>query len=267
MSRISLLPAIFFFLATGPFLRGQTDLSPVVPTPHVLLQIEQRTPEQMDAADRQLLAERRTALDSAIADSGYDLHEGNWAYEQAVCSLFPGTMLLRYDRDAGTVHSSRFVAVLDRGTGEVRVAPTLRAGNTPFRSSYKNDNTFSIFNQILVREGAASGKSLLAGDQWVKLALCYAELSGDQPTTLLTDTLYGEAFERNVNVPIRRVHADGSVVLEFCDVKDPKATMQWDLSFDSHGRLVAVERKRRPLNSPLRQLKTSTDLFPVAKTQ
>ena len=27
-------------------------------------------------------------------------------------------------------------------------------------------------------------------DNWVKLALCYAELAGHHPTTLLTDTLY-----------------------------------------------------------------------------
>ncbi len=268
MSRFSLLSVIVCFIALGSsLLRGQ-DTEPVVPPPHVLLQLEQRTPQQMDAADRQLLSERGKELDSAIAASGYDLHDGNWTYEQAVCPLFPRTMLLRYDSDPSSGRGSRFVAVLDRGSSEVRVAPALRSGNTPFRSSYKNDNTYSIFNRIMVREGVLTGTSLSAANgQWVKLALCYAELSGDHPTTLLTDTLYGEALDRNVNVPMRWVHSDGSLVLEFCDVNDPKATIQWDLSFDAHGRLIAAERKRRPLNAPLRQLKTNTELYPIVKAR
>ncbi|HVJ07034.1 MAG TPA: hypothetical protein VM554_01485 [Acidisarcina sp.] len=268
MSRISLLSTILLLTAGTPVLWGQSDLQPVIPVPHVLLQIEERSPEQMDAADRQLLAAQQSAIVSAATVSGYDLQQGSWTYEQAVCPSFPGTMLLRYSDASPAARASRFVAVLDRASGNVRISPIVRAGNSPFHSSYKNPNTFSIFNQLLAREGLRiEDPSLQDRGQWVRLALCYAELSGDHPTTLLTDTLYGEAFERNVNVPIERAEKDGSLTLEFSDVNDSKSTIQWNLNFDPHGKLVGVERQRRQMNSPVRQFKTNTELMPQTKPQ
>lgn len=212
------------------------------------------------------MTDRQPQIERTAAIFGYDLEQGSWSYRQAVCPLFPETMLLGYANNPGTPQANQFVAVASRGAGGVQVVPILRRGNTPFKSSYKNSNTISLFNRLLNREGVKiDDPSLGKDDRWVKLALCYAELSGEHPTTLLTDTLYGEAFERNVNIPVRRIQRDGSVVFEFSDVNDPRATVQWDLRFDRLGRLATVNRTPRPLNQPLRRLETQTDLIPAPK--
>jgi hypothetical protein len=266
MNRNCLLAALLLVFAAGPAgVQGQEEVPPPVRPPHrILLQIEHRGPEAITAGDRRVIAERQEPLNTAISASGYDVQGGSWSYEQVVCPLFPSAILLSYSSDAGTTHGSRFVAVVPRGSGDAEIVSVLRGGNTRFKASYKNPATINIFNQLQSREGiAVRDPSMGQDDRWVKLALCYAELSGDHPTTLLTDTLYGEAYERNVNVPVRRVQPNGSIVFEFSDVNDPKATVQWDLAFDAHGQLTKVERAARPLNTPRRHVETQTELIPA----
>lgn len=279
MNRTSLISAILFVLAACPAaLSGQEEPPPPVRPPHrILLQLDQLDPEQISSADRQVLASRQAEVNAAEISAGYDVSEGAWKYQQAVCPVFPGTILLHYESDTGTAHSSRFVAVIPRGETAVRIIPVLRGGNTPFKSAYKNGNTIAVFNETITREGVkVDGSEMSEHDEWVKLALCYAEMTGEHPTTLLTDTLYGEAYERNVNVPVRRIQSEASFLdpsktgysylLEFCDVNDPKATVQWDLLFDRTGLLKEVNRQPRPLNTPLRTLTTQTDLVPAQQT-
>jgi hypothetical protein len=276
MNRAFLISAILVVLAASPAaFAGQEEPPPPVRPPHrILLQVNQLDPEQISSVDRQVLTSRQTQLNAAQIAAGYDISEGMWKYQQAVCPVFPGTILLHYESDAGTTHASRFVAVVPRGETAVRIVPVLRGGNTPFKSAYKNANTIAVFNETMTREGVkVDGSEMSEHDEWVNLALCYAEMTGEHPTTLLTDTLYGEAYERNVNMPVRRIQSEASFLdpsktgysylLEFSDVNDPKATVQWDLLFDRTGSLKEVSREPRPLNTPLRTLTTQTDLVPA----
>jgi hypothetical protein len=262
MNRTTLL-ALFLLVATGATtVAAQDEAPPPVNPPHrILLQLEEHAPDAMSSADRETISARQDQVNAAIAAAGYDLQQGSWTQVQSACPVFPGAVFMRFSSDEGTPHASRFVAVVPRGSAEVRIVPVTRAGNASFSLAYKNEGTVSVFNQLLTDEKiSVYDPSMSHNDTWVKLALCYAALAGEQPTTLLTDTLYGEAFERNVNVPIRRVETNGGMNLEFCDVNDPKATIQWDLEFNPHGQLAKVTRVPRPLNTPIRTLKTQTDL-------
>ncbi len=262
MNRTTLL-ALFLLVATGAAtVRAQDEEPPPVSPPHrILLQLEEHAPAAMSAADRETISARQEQMNAAIAAAGYDLQQGSWTQVQSACPVFPGAVFVRFSSNEGTTHADRFVAVVPRGTAEVRVVPVTRAGNSSF-SSYKSEGTIGIFNQLMTDEKVSVyDASMSHNDTWVKLALCYAELTGDHPTTLLTDTLYGEAYERNVNVPIRRLESNGGINFEFCDVNDPKATVQWNLEFNNHGQLAKVTRVPRPLNTPIRTLKTQTDLI------
>ncbi len=262
MNRTTLL-ALFLLGATGvATVQAQDEAPPPVTPPHrILLQLDEHAPDSMSSADRETISARQDQMNTAIVAAGYDLQQGSWTQVQSGCPVFPGAIFMRFSSNEGTTHADRFVAVVPRGTAEVRVVPVTRAGNASFSSAYKNEGTIGTFNQLLTDEKVSVyDVSMSHDDTWVKLALCYAELTGEHPTTLLTDTLYGEAYERNVDVPIRRIEANGAISLEFCDVNDPKATVQWNLEFNAHGQLAKVTRVSRPLNTPIRTLKTQTDL-------
>src|SRR5271166_3308915 len=132
MNRILLLPAVFLLLAAGSArCQEQEEAPPAVAPPHrILLQLEERSPDEMDAADRQVIRGRQQDLNAAVTASGYDLQAGEWSQVQAVCPVIHGALLLRFNSDSGTKYSSRFVAVVPRGTGEVRVVPVSRGGNS-----------------------------------------------------------------------------------------------------------------------------------------
>jgi len=264
MNRIALL-ALLLFSATAVAVPAQEEAPPPVAPPHrILLQLEEQAPDAMSARDRETLSARQDQMSAAISAAGYDLQQGSWTQVQSVCPVLPGAVFMRFSSNEGTTHADRFVAVVPHGSAEIRVVPVTRAGNASFSSAYKNEGTISIFNQLLTDEKiSVYDASMSHDDTWVKLALCYAELTGDHPTTLLTDTLYGEAYERNVNVPIRRVETNAGINFEFCDVNNPKATVQWILEFNAHGQLAKVTREPRPLNKPIRTLKTQTDLIPA----
>jgi hypothetical protein len=259
-------------LFTTAGLRAQSEpKEPVSPLkgPHrILLQLDHAEPAQMSSADSQLVASRQAQLSSAAATSGFDLQDAGWNYQQAVCPAFSTAVLLRYERNAGTDSASRFVAVVPRQDGDIRIVPVQRRGNTPFTESDENDNTIAIFNQLVSASGIdIHNPAMNENDNWVKLALCYAELAGHHPTTLLTDTLYGEAFERNVTMPKRIIDLNGAFLLVFSDVNDPKSTVNWSLKFDKAAQLTSVEMKAQKMNTPVRTQQTLTDLWPETATK
>jgi hypothetical protein len=250
-------------------LRAQSEpkepVSPLKPPHRILLQLEQIEPAQMSSADSQTVASRQAQLGSAAATAGFDLQQAGWNYQQAVCPVFPSTVLLQYEREAGTNSASRFVAVLPRNSGDVQIVPVQRRGNTPFTESDENGNTIAIFNSLVSAAGIhVHDSSMDENDNWVKLALCYAALAGHHPTTLLTDTLYGESFERNVSMPQRIIDLKGEFVLVFSDVNDPESTVNWTLKFDKAAQLTAVELKPQKMNTPVRNQQTLGDLWPEA---
>jgi hypothetical protein len=248
-------------------LRAQSEPNELIGTlkgPHrVLLQLEHVDPAQMSSADSQLVASRQAPLNSTAATAGFDLQEAGWNYQEVVCPLFSSAVLLRYEMGAGTNTASRFVAVVPRNSADIRIVPVQRGGNTPFTESDENGNTIAIFNTLVSASGInIYGPYMNEDDNWVKLALCYAELAGHHPTTLLTDTLYGESFERNVTMPQRIVALKGTFILLFSDVNDPKSTVNWSLKFDKTAQLTAVETKPQKLNAPVRTQQTLRDPWP-----
>ncbi len=238
-------------------------MSPLKPPHRVLLQLDQVDPAQMSSADTQVVASRQEQLNSAAAVDGFDLQQAGWKYQQAICPVLTSAVLLHYEMDAGTNRASRFVAVVPRTSGEIRIVPVQRGGNSPFIESDANGTTIGIFNSLVSASGInIYNPAMEENDNWVKLALCYAELAGHHPTTLLTDTLYGESFERNVSMPQRTLDKNGEFVLMFSDVNDPKSTVDWNLKFDKTAHLASVEVVPQKMNTPVRTQQTLTDLWP-----
>jgi hypothetical protein len=239
-------------------------ISPLKPPHRILLQLDREDPSQMSAADSQVVASRQEQLNSAAATAGFNLQQSGWSYQQAVCPVLPTAVFLQYQAETGTSHASRFVAVVPRGTGDVQIVPVQRGGNSPFTSSSENGNTIAIFNSLVAQAGVnLYNPAMDEDDGWVKLALCYAELAGDHPTTLLTDTIYGESFERNVTMP-KRTYNDrkGDFVLTFSDVNNPQSTVNWNLKFDKTAHLASVTVVPQKMNSPVRTEKPITDIWP-----
>lgn len=242
----------------------QEGVSPLKPPHRVLLQLDQLDPAQMSPADSQLIATRQEQLNTAAGVAGFDLKQAGWSYQQAICPVLPSAVFLPYETETGTTRASRFVAVVPRSTGNVQIVPVQRSGNSPFTPSGENGNTIAIFNSLVSQAGInLYNPAMDEGDSWVKLALCYAELAGHHPTTLLTDTIYGESFERNVSMP-KRTYDDrkGEFVLAFSDVSNPQSTVNWNLKFDKTARLTAVDVVPQKMNTPVRSLKTITDIWP-----
>ncbi len=248
-------------------LRAQSEPTGLIGTlkapRRILLQLDHIDPAQMSSPDSQLVASRQTQLNSSAATAGFDLQEAGWNYQETVCPLFSSAVLLRYEMGAGTNTASRFVAVVPRNSADIRIVPVQRRGNSPFTESDENASTIGIFNSLVSASGINIHSPYMnEDDNWVKLALCYAELAGHHPTTLLTDTLYGESFERNVSMPLRIVALKGHFILQFSDVNDPQSTVNWSLKFDKTAQLAAVETKPQKMNTRVRTQQTLTDLGP-----
>ena len=259
--------AAIAMLLTTAVMHAQSEpkqpISPLKPPHRVLLQLDQVGPAQMSPADSEVVASRHEQLTSAVATAGFDLQQGGWSYQQVVCPVLPSAVILQYQMGAGTSQASRFVAVIPRNASDVRIVAVQRNGNSPFTRSDANGNTIAIFNSLLSADGInIYGPAMQENDGWVKLALCYAELAGHHPTTLLTDTIYGESFDRNVSMPKRIYDKNGEFVLAFSDVNDPQSTVNWNLNFDKTAHLSSVKVVPQKMNTPVRTQKPITDIWP-----
>lgn len=207
---------------------------------HSLMSLEHRTPQQMSEADRQLLATRQADMVHSAALFGFNLQQEGWSFLQTVCPVLPKYVFLNYVRDDGATH---FAALVPRDSDPVAIVPVVHHRVVPFERSSDGTVSLDTFNKILASsQEAGKPGAVKINEDWVALAMCYAEMAGDHPVTVLTDTVTAPIADRKAGSPTIRVESDGGVLLEFSDVSSASQTIRWRVAFDRLGRVHSAER-------------------------
>lgn len=204
-----------------------TDASSSVP----LNSIEFRPLNAMSGPDRQSVLSAAPLIRSQAALAGFHLDQGSWREQQIMCPLFPGYLLLSFTRDNGPRDLSIFTAILGPGgASALRILPVLRRSYTSFIPAPSNPRTIAVFNRMREQEHSQNKPD------WLVTGLCYAALAG-------ADVELPSPDKGNIPVamsPLLQVDADGSAVVRFVDIRDPRNFEEWDLSFNPRGKLLKV---------------------------
>ena len=204
--------------------------------------LEYRPPEQMAAGDRELAEANQAEIARRASLQGFDLGSGlegagSWGYEQAVCPVFPHHLVLEYSRVNGNGDVTLFSAVIPRGEGHVRVIPVRRRSYSLWTPAPSNALTINDFNHM-IQEGQEG-----LNPDWLTLGLCYAALAGGHVRAALVpqsaaDEVYPLFAPAKLNLTISE--KSGAEIL-FVDVTPHSKAMNWNLNFDSKGRLLKVK--------------------------
>jgi hypothetical protein len=186
-------------------------------------------PAQMTAPDRQTADE---AWPRIAARAGAELlppgREG-WSYRQISCPALPDHLFLRYTRTDGVGNASRFTASISRESkATVHVVPLLRRGYSLFSPAPVNAGTVAVFNRIREEEPQPQR-------DWLGVALCYAALAGANPWS---DFWSDSQTDPSLNARLETLSAGGALV----GFTDRASDTDWELSFDSQGRLLKVAK-------------------------
>lgn len=141
--------------------------------------LEHRTREEMSQEDRDLLQSHGRGISIGAAIYGYDLTQGNWTIDQAVCPAFPDTLMVHYIAKYGDGTESLFTALVPRGRGRVRVVAALHRNAANYLPAVKDPRNFALFNGLVPAEIAKRDAG--ADGQWLTLGVCYAEMVGARP--------------------------------------------------------------------------------------
>jgi len=143
------------------------------------LSLEHRTPEQVSSEDHDLLQARSKSIADTAEIYGYDLSQSGWAWDQAICPAFPGTVMVHYLKKYPDGSESLFTALVPRGNGRVRVVPALHRNAADYLPSVKDPHHYSLFNELVPADIAKQDAS--PEGKWLVLGVCYAEMVGGRP--------------------------------------------------------------------------------------
>lgn len=216
--------------------------TPLASTPRVIA-IDRLDPEQMSAADNDVVSNLSPELSKQAALANFDISKPGWHYQQVVCPAFPDYVLLSFLHGADESGSSRFAALLPRDSAKVRVITTYAHGLLPFDASWNRPGSFEVFNQMLREERGEV--PLSHAPNWLLVGLCYAELTGSSvqvlnPLRNPDPTL--DTLRLGANTPQMTLKPDQSADVTFSDVSRPEYTTNWSLHFNRHGEITSASR-------------------------
>ncbi|MDE3201549.1 MAG: hypothetical protein KGN79_11585 [Acidobacteriota bacterium] len=226
-----------------PLPKGHTHIVPpgIPPTPfdpsgdhaHPAVSIEFRPAEHMSQIDRELASNAESSVAEHAANSGFNLNNGSWSYQQIVCPALPGHLFLQYTRNNGAGDVTVFSASIPRGQeGRVRIVPILKRSYSLFSPAPINALTISAFNHIRVEEADPHPSN------WLGTGLCYAALAGAHPRVPLPQP----EFVVSAHVPAQTAHLEehekGGEVIRFADAAALPKPMEWSMTFKANGKLV-----------------------------
>jgi hypothetical protein len=225
------------FPGVAPVPMGTTPLA----APPTVVALDHLDPEQMSAADYEVVSNLRAELSKQAALANFDISKPTWHYQQIMCPAFPDYVFLSFTHGPDESGSSRFGAMLSRNSAEVRVVSTYAHGLLPWEASWNRPGTFEDFNGMLRQERGETPVSY--APNWLLIAVCYAELSGYQVQVLNTiprPDLTMDMLRLDANQPQMMIAADQSTQVTFSDVSRPGVTTNWALHFDRHGQITSA---------------------------
>ena len=194
-------------------------------------------PDAISVADSAALQARQGEIAAAARIYGYDLEEGNWSYQQAVCSPMPETILLHYIHKFPDGTESLFTAAVPRGAGRVRIVPVFYRNATPFVPAPKNPRNYALFNDLVPQAVSRSGTA--ANDNWLQLSVCYAELTGDS-ASVPTGSGGELAIAGEPQATIHQDVQDHTTRVTFSGRESARGYIIWSVSFNKNGRVIAA---------------------------
>jgi hypothetical protein len=203
-------------------------------------EVEFRTPAQMSLEDRNLAEANYGEIARRARLQGFDLErsgqgEASWGYEQAVCPVFPGHLILEYSRSNGQGDVTLFSVVIPRGEGHVRVIPVRRRSYSLFTPASSNALTINDFNHMV-----AEGHQGLNPD-WLTLGLCYAALAGGHVRAALVAQSPADEVYPLSPPAMLTLEKNGGAEVRLADSTPKIKAMNWTLSFATDGRLLKVK--------------------------
>jgi hypothetical protein len=206
--------------------------------------LEHLSADAMSPDDVALVKSKQREISTEAAMFGYDLHSGQWSYDETVCPAIPDALLLHY-RTAAAANGahSLFTAIVPRGQERVLVNPVLYHGATPFAPAIVQQRTISVFNQTVPAEAAE--KDLQPDGHWLTLAICFAEIAGAEPRVPEHPEL--ETALIKAPSPTLRLSEDkGTTDIEFTGREAPANYTVWDISVNAQGHAVTAASATYP---------------------
>jgi hypothetical protein len=201
--------------------------------------LEFRPFSQMSPQDRDLAADAESAIGERAGFAGLEFNEGQWSYQQVVCSALPNHLFLQFTRNNGAGDVSVFSASIPRSSeGRVRIIPIQRRGYSLFAPAPINALTISAFNHIRAEEQIHETQA------WLATGLCYAALAGAHPQM-------GPAEESDLHklpaAPTGKlfIPLHGGAVIRFTDTT-PARKMEWVMTFNGKGKLLKATHSAAP---------------------
>ncbi|HEY1896092.1 MAG TPA: hypothetical protein VGG62_07470 [Terracidiphilus sp.] len=199
--------------------------------------------DEMTRHDRDLEADAEASIQERAGFQNLEFNQASWTYRQLVCPALPNHLFLRFSRNEGTGEMSMFSAAIPRGgEGKVRIIPIVRKGYSLFSPAPIGALTIASFNRIRSEETTDWPAN------WLGTALCYAALAGANPQAgeLPPPPREGELLPHpseteHVPVTIEPTFVkekDGGTIVRFADVSTNPHPMEWNLIFDSKGRVL-----------------------------
>ena len=203
------------------------------------IELEHRTPAQMDPASLALIHAQQRAIAAEAAFFGYDLASGTWTWDQAVCPALPDRLMLHYRRQYRDGAESLFTALVPQGPGRVLVVPILYRNATPFRSASGAERSIAVFNRAVPANVAES--AVQPDGKWLTLALCYADMVDANAHALRR---VGNEVGLS-HAPVATLHlSEASNIREivFTDRDAPGQYLVWNIALNDKGRVTAATR-------------------------
>lgn len=198
------------------------------------VRLEQRSPAEMSAADRAMVATRTGSISRAASLYGYRL-DSTFSYRQTICTGAPDAIVLNY-RAGAPGHESVFTAAINREKNPeepVLILPVLISGVVPFLPPAQNPGSIEMLNRIFLQ--ARSGN-------WMSRALCFVALVGEAPAALQQP-----AVDRaTMQAPEPTLTQERDRIVQTLALRGSTGGYQvWTFTFAQSGKLLGVQSQQQ----------------------
>jgi hypothetical protein len=232
---------------------GPTSSPP--PAPPLLVHLAQ---DEMSAADTAIAARRQAEIASEARFYGYNLKTGEWAYRETTSPFLPNDILLTYDERLPSNVTSRFVALVPRGSGRVHIVPAIIRGALPLGKPYDDPRNFGLFNQAVSQDMV---KKVLSTDiGWLGLGAAYAAMVGGDPVV----PREGEPETGN-RAALVRLNTSETTRVVVPDRSAEKGYTVWTVDFAKSGTVIAADREDHWSPAPYLARTPSGEIKPAVR--